>query len=107
MLSQKGGFSRSLEGHRQQKCRLWEAQGIWGISARCAGLHKPHTVSLMGFGVFLLGVQGCTSHALAPCCSVVGLQAACWYICKLGTGCLTLTLLLDREQWGFGGLCVG
>lgn len=107
MLSQKDGFSQSLEGHRQQKYRLWEAQEIWGISACCAGLHEPHTGSLMGCGVFLLCGQGCTSHSLAPCCSVAGLQAVCWYICKVGTEFLTLTLLLDKEQWGFRDLCVG
>lgn len=70
MLSQKGGFSQSLEGHRQQKCRVCEAQAfwgiaapapysllgvLWGVSAQHEGLHKPCAGSLLQHS----GTAGC------------------------------------------------
>lgn len=104
------GENRDAEPKRWLLPSLWKATGsrsAGSASRRGFGvfLHEPHTGSLMDFGVFLLCTQGWTSHGPAPC-SVVGLQAVCWYICKLGTEFLALTPLLDKEQWGLGGLCV-
>lgn len=41
-----------------------EAREIRGVSAPCAGLHKPHTGCPRGFGVLLLGCRD--------------VQAVCW-----------------------------
>lgn len=66
MLNQKGGFSQCLEGCSAGSGKPrgfgvfllaphWLPDGLWGISAWCAGLHKQCSDSLLQRD----GVAGC------------------------------------------------
>lgn len=101
-------FSQLREGLRQQKCRCWEAQGIRGISAPCAGLHEPHSGSGMGFGVScsLMGFEGFMLFH-----GVWGVSAPQWALRDLclqhlpHTGSsMSFRVFLCAPQWALGFL---